>query len=156
MLFRSVDASGSLVGVVSQDDIYELQSGGGKAVSGAIRGARDLEGLVSAAEGIRRLAERMLAEGTAAESLTQLISSLNDHLTVRVIELTAQEFSLPRVEWCWLAFGSEGRYEQTLATDQDNGLLFAAPAQGLGLVRRGGEEQAEPLRRAFQIGRAHV
>lgn len=134
-----VDASGKLVGVVSQEDIYELQSGGGKAISGAIRSARDLEGLIAAAEDIRRLAVRMLAEGAAAEPLTQLISSLNDHLTVRLIELTAHDFSLPRVEWCWLSFGSEGRFEQTLSTDQDNGLLFAAadPAQ------------TETLRQAF-------
>jgi CBS domain-containing protein len=27
---------------------------------------------------------------------------------------------------CWLAFGSEGRGEQTVATDQDNGLVFAS------------------------------
>lgn len=133
-----VDASGKLAGVVSQDDIYELQSGGGKAISGAIRNARDMDGLVAAAEDIRRLAERMLAEGTAAEPLTQLISSLNDHLTVRIIELTKVEFELPKTEWCWLSFGSEGRFEQTLSTDQDNGIAFTAPADG-----------AEAMRQAF-------
>jgi CBS domain-containing protein len=74
-----VDAAGKLQGIVSQEDIYELQSGGGKAISGAIRGARDLEGLIAAAEDIRKLAMRTLAEGGAAEGLTQLISSLNDH-----------------------------------------------------------------------------
>jgi CBS domain-containing protein len=124
-----VDASGKLAGVVSQDDIYELQSGGGKAISGAIRGARDMNGLVAAAEDIRRLAERMLAEGAAAEPLTQLISSLNDHLTTRILELTRQEFALPKTSWCWLSFGSEGRFEQTLSTDQDNGIVFAAAAE---------------------------
>jgi CBS domain-containing protein len=123
-----VDASGKLAGVVSQDDIYELQSGGGKAISGAIRNARDMDGLVAAAEDIRRLAVRMLAEGAAAEPLTELISSLNDHLTVRILELTRHEFELPKTDWCWLSFGSEGRYEQTLSTDQDNGILFAGPA----------------------------
>jgi CBS domain-containing protein len=133
-----VDASGKLAGVVSQDDIHELQSGGGKAISGAIRSARDMDGLVAAAAGIRKLAETMLAEGAAADPLTQLVSTLNDHLTVRIIELTAAEFALPRVEWCWLAFGSEGRFEQTLSTDQDNGLVFAAPA-----------EQATQIREAF-------
>ncbi len=133
-----VDAAGKLKGIVSQEDIYELQSGGGKAISGAIRGARDLEGLIAAAEDIRKLALRTLAEGGAAEPLTQMISTLNDHLTVRLIELTKQEFELPRVKWCWLAFGSEGRYEQTLSTDQDNGLVFAAPAA-----------EAEAVRQAF-------
>jgi CBS domain-containing protein len=133
-----VDAAGKLVGVVSQGDIYELQSGGGKAISGAIRSARDMEGLINAAQDIRRLAEMTLDEGGAAEALTQLISSLNDHLTVRLIELTKIDFELPKVPWAWLAFGSEGRYEQTLSTDQDNGIVFAAPA-----------EQADAVRKAF-------
>ncbi|MDP1956753.1 MAG: DUF294 nucleotidyltransferase-like domain-containing protein, partial [Rhodocyclaceae bacterium] len=96
----------------------------------------DLEGLISAAEDIRRLAERTLAEGGAAEALTQLISSLNDHLVVRLIELTKLEFTLPKVPWAWLAFGSEGRFEQTLSTDQDNGLVFAAPASEAEAVRQ--------------------
>ena len=133
-----VDAAGKLKGIVSQEDIYELQSGGGKAISGAIRSARDIEPLVAAAQDIRRLAERTLAEGGAPEALTQLISSLNDHLTVRLIEITRQEFELPKVQWAWLAFGSEGRYEQTLSTDQDNGIVFAAP-----------EGEAESVRQAF-------
>lgn len=131
-----VDAADKLVGVVSQEDIYELQSGGGKAISGAIRGARDLDGLIAAADDIRRLARRTLAEGGAAEPLTQMISTLNDHLTVRVIELTAAEFALPKLPWSWLAFGSEGRYEQTLSTDQDNGLVFACPETGAEMARQ--------------------
>jgi CBS domain-containing protein len=133
-----VDAAGKLKGIVSQEDIYELQSGGGKAISGAIRTARDLDALIGAAQEIRRLAERTLAEGGAAEALTQLISSLNDHLTVRLIEITKNDFDLPKVPWAWLAFGSEGRYEQTLSTDQDNGIVFQAPA-----------DQAESVRQAF-------
>lgn len=133
-----VDASEKLVGVVSQEDIYELQTGGGKAISGAIRSARDVDALVAAADDIRRLAERMLAEGMASEPLTQLISSLNDHLTVRLIELTKLDFDLPKVAWCWLSFGSEGRFEQTLATDQDNGLMFVAA-----------EGEAEAMRSRF-------
>lgn len=133
-----VDASEKLVGVVSQEDIYELQTGGGKAISGAIRSARDIDALVAAADDIRRLAERMLAEGMASEPLTQLISSLNDHLTVRLIELTKLDFDLPKVAWCWLSFGSEGRFEQTLATDQDNGLMFVA-----------GEGEANAMRSRF-------
>ncbi|WP_126446205.1 DUF294 nucleotidyltransferase-like domain-containing protein [Sulfuricystis multivorans] len=131
-----VDAAGKLKGVVSQEDIYELQSGGGKAISGAIRSARELPALIAAAEEIRRLAQRTLAEGGAAEPLTQMISTLNDHLTVRLIELTAEEFSLPKVPWSWLAFGSEGRFEQTLSTDQDNGIVFAAPLTEAETVRQ--------------------
>jgi CBS domain-containing protein len=29
---------------------------------------------------------------------------------------------------CWMALGSEGRFEQTLNTDQDNAIIFEVPA----------------------------
>jgi CBS domain-containing protein len=51
--------------------------------------------------------------------------ALNDGIVQRVIELAAPTHALPG-EWCWLALGSEGRLEQTLATDQDNALIFDA------------------------------
>ena len=55
-----------------------------------------------------------------------MISSLNDQLAVRILELTAPRFDLAGLALCWLGMGSEGRSEQTIATDQDNGLIFAA------------------------------
>lgn len=119
-----VDASGKLVGVVSQSDILDLQRGGLKAIGGAIRSARDMESLCAAAEDIHRVGRQMLNDGSAAEALTQAISALNDQLAVRVLELARLDFDLPKIRWCWVSFGSEGRFEQTLATDQDNGILF--------------------------------
>ena len=49
---------------------------------------------------------------------------LNDRLTQRVIEIVRKRHDLDRISWSWLAFGSEGRFEQTFSTDQDNGLIF--------------------------------
>jgi CBS domain-containing protein len=71
--------------------------------------------------------------------LTGLVSSFNDRLTSRVVELTARRHRLPAVPWCWLAFGSEGREEQTFVTDQDNGLVYGAVD----------EREAQALRRIF-------
>jgi CBS domain-containing protein len=75
------------------------------------------------------------AGGLSGELATRLISRLNDQLTARVIELVAARHRLPPTDWCWLAMGSEGRDEQTLISDQDNGLVFvasdAAEAQAL-------------------------
>ena len=57
-----------------------------------------------------------------------MISSLNDQLAVRILELVAPKFDFSGVALCWLGMGSEGRSEQTIATDQDNGLIFATDA----------------------------
>jgi CBS domain-containing protein len=121
-----VDA-GRLVGVVSQNDLFSLQRLGVREISAQIAEAGDVEGLKRAAGQIRALAEQMLRRGTGAEALTQLISTLNDLLTMRVIELRRAAFALPDVPMCWIALGSEGRFEQTLSTDQDNGMVFAPP-----------------------------
>jgi CBS domain-containing protein len=66
------------------------------------------------------------ARDISGRLLARLIAAFNDRLTVRVIELTARRHRMPRVSWCWLALGSEGRHEQSLVSDQDNGLVFSA------------------------------
>jgi CBS domain-containing protein len=77
-----------------------------------------------------------VAQGAAAEPLTHTITSLNDALTNRLFDLLLPEYELDEYEWCWLSVGSEGRREQTVATDQDNALLFHCPPYELERVRK--------------------
>ncbi len=114
-----------LVGVVSEKDLFTLQRVGLSRISNAIRQASTLEVLKQCAGDIQQLARNMLAQGIAAEQLTQIITTLNDLLTTRIIELELKDCPARDIEFCWLALGSEGRFEQTLNTDQDNGIIFA-------------------------------
>ena len=66
------------------------------------------------------------ARDISGRLLARLIAAFNDRLTIRIIELTVQRHRMPRGSWCWLALGSEGRHEQSLVSDQDNGLVFSA------------------------------
>ena len=116
-----------LTGVISEKDLFSLQRVGVTQISASIRGAANLDTLVKAAEDIRRLGHNMMAQGVAAEQLTQILSTLNDILTQRIIELECSATQDCRHAFCWLAFGSEGRLEQTLSTDQDNGIIFTVP-----------------------------
>lgn len=117
-----------LVGVVSEKDLFSLQRVGVTRISSQIRAAEGLLPIQAAAGDIRQLAHNMLAQGVTAEQLTQLISTLNDLLTSRIIELhLAKDPEAAKIEFYWLALGSEGRLEQTLNTDQDNGIIFTIP-----------------------------
>ncbi|MBC2729734.1 DUF294 nucleotidyltransferase-like domain-containing protein [Thiobacillus sp.] len=120
-----VTDSGRLTGVISEKDLFSLQRVGLSRISTAIRHAPDLALLKQCARDIQQLARNMLAQGVAAEQLTQIITTLNDLLTTRIIELELRESPARGIEFCWLALGSEGRFEQTLNTDQDNGIIFA-------------------------------
>lgn len=120
------DHEGRLAGLVSKSQLLDLKRPGVQELQREITHCPDLASLVHCASDTRRLAVHLLAQGIGAEVLSQLISTLNDLVTIRVIELTIDEIELPDAPWCWLAFGSEGRLEQTLATDQDNGIVFEA------------------------------
>jgi CBS domain-containing protein len=115
---------GKLTGVISEKDLFAIKRMSVQGITAAIANARDVETLQRAGRDIAALVHNLLAQGMEAATLTELIATLNDHLTRRLIDLEITLADLPAVHWCWMALGSEGRMEQTLATDQDNALIF--------------------------------
>jgi len=120
----AVDEGGRLKGVVSERDLFKLQGAGLRQIRHAIDAATSLDVLQHAREDVRQLSLTMLTEGGGAQEITQFISTLNDTVTRRVIELNLDRHDLYGIDWAWLSFGSEGRDEQTFTTDQDNGIVF--------------------------------
>lgn len=117
-----------LVGLVSEGRLYALQAGGLRQVAATIRAADGPDGLRDAGRRIRELAASLAEQGSDPIELTRVVSGLTDAVTARAIALARAAHPPPAVRWCWIALGSEGREEQTLATDQDNGLVFEPPA----------------------------
>jgi len=122
-----VDAEGRLKGVVSERDLFSLQRISLRQIRAGIENASDVDALQRASKDIRQLALNLIAQGIGAEQLTQFISTLNDALTRRIIQLALETHDLVGVDFGWMAFGSEGRHEQTLSTDQDNGIIWQCP-----------------------------
>ena len=119
---------GKLAGIVSERDLFALQRLSLKSLGASLQQAPDVPALRALAAQVRDFARHLLAQGVAAATLTALISHLNDRLTVRLVELLAAPRGLSLARACWVAFGSEGRGEQTIATDQDNGLVIVDEA----------------------------
>lgn len=121
-----VTDEGRLVGVVSERDLFSLQRLGLGELTTQIRLADEVATLAGIAAEIRKLTRLLVEQGVAAEQLTLYVSVLNDRLCERVIEVVRKRHHWERVSWCWLGFGSEGRFEQTFSSDQDNGIIFSA------------------------------
>jgi CBS domain-containing protein len=124
---------GRVVSIVSERDLFGLQRLSLKHVGATICAAVDAAALVPAAAEIREFARHLVAQGLGARPVTEMISQLNDQLTTRLVTLVAAERGLDLGRACWVAFGSEGRGEQTIATDQDNGWVLA---DGIGAEER--------------------
>ncbi len=120
------DDEGHLIGMVSERDLFSLQRVDLVSLARTIGTATHLRTLVSLRTDVSRLVDAMLAHGADSGQVVKIITTLNDVTVRRVLELNLRKND-PGIPFTWLTFGSEGRQEQTLLTDQDNGILFVTP-----------------------------
>ena len=120
------DEDNALIGVVSERDLFSLQRVDLVNLARTIGTASHLRTLVSLRSEVSRLVDTMLAHGADSGQVVKIITTLNDVTVRRVLELNLKRHD-PGIPFTWLTFGSEGRQEQTLLTDQDNGILFQTP-----------------------------
>jgi CBS domain-containing protein len=121
----AVKANGSYIGVLEDIDILGLVAGNSQLVPGRIDRARGVDDLAQAAQDIGRQVERLAGERVRVEAIAEITSDLNRRLVTKLFELIAPPSI--RDAGCLMIMGSEGRGEQTVRTDQDNGLLLATP-----------------------------
>jgi CBS domain-containing protein len=130
-----VDHEGRALGVVSSNDLLLLQTAHPVALSRDIVRASSVDALALLAPRITGLVRELLAGGGRVHDIAELVTELNDRVVIQVLDLVRAELAAagrePPVPFAWLAFGSEGRREQTLWTDQDNGLVYADPPASL-------------------------
>lgn len=126
----AVVEAGRLVGVVSSHDFLRVQATHPVAVSREIRLASSIEDLARLGGRVTALVSRLVSEGGTPYDVGRIVAELNDQIVQRVLEISSGPSTPggpPPAPFCWLAFGSEARREQTLRTDQDNGLAYADP-----------------------------
>lgn len=119
-----INEQGELLGVVSERDIFSLQRVNLVHLTRAIANAPNLAALISIREDIPGLINNMLAHGASVVQINKIITLLNDYTTQRVLELSIHDHPAHLPDFTWVSFGSEARREQTLFTDQDNGIVF--------------------------------
>ena len=132
----AVVADGRLHGVVSSHDIILPLDAHPVALARAIEAGASLEELAVLAPQVRPVVKWLAGEGMSVFNIGRIVAELNDRFVRRALDLVktsldAQGHAAPPVNGCWLAIGSEGRREQTLMTDQDNGLVYQDPPPDL-------------------------
>ena len=120
---------GKIVGVISATDLLLRAGKTPLYLQGAIETLMDPEQFVEYAAEIAAMVEALFRGGLAAIQISQIVSSLNDALVKRLVVLTLTKLGAAPTPFAWIVFGSEGRLEQTLLTDQDNALIYAEESE---------------------------
>ncbi len=115
---------GEIAGVVTANDLVKASTPGPMAVLRRVERLPSRGSLPGYAEKVAEMDAALLAGGLDAVAIAQLVSRLNDALLGRILAWAEADLGPAPAPWAWVAFGSEGRREQTLLTDQDNALIY--------------------------------
>jgi PAS domain S-box-containing protein len=121
------DERGGTLGVLAGTEILHAQRHAVGLLLGEIEKSKSLDELKDCLAKLPVLVKSLLDSGTRVEHVTRIMSSVADATTVRLIGLAEAELGPPPVAYSFVAFGSVARGEQTLATDQDNAIIYADP-----------------------------
>ncbi|MCL1036573.1 DUF294 nucleotidyltransferase-like domain-containing protein [Shewanella submarina] len=120
-----VTRNGKPVGMVTSTDILRSQSSQPLLMMGEIDRQTHIEGLINLSKRIPMLLQNLISADARAEEIGRILTSVTDALTRRLIELAQSQLGEAPMDFCWLAFGSQGRQDQVACSDQDNGMLLA-------------------------------
>ncbi|MAO67444.1 MULTISPECIES: DUF294 nucleotidyltransferase-like domain-containing protein [Idiomarina] len=113
------------VGMVTATDLIRQQRSDPVFLISAIRKAGSKEQLVEEARKLPDYLQTFASRVKQTSILGRLMASVTDGMTRQLIHLYEQENGAAPAAYSWLAFGSQGREDQTLSSDQDNGLLLS-------------------------------
>lgn len=127
-----LDEAGEVCGILEALDLFSFLANRSHLILVQIEEARDLQALEQPAAQITQLLAALHRGGSRIALMAQLVQQLNARLFERAWQMLAPADLVANS--CLFVMGSEGRGEQLLKTDQDNGLLLRdgyAPPQDL-------------------------
>ncbi len=120
---------GSLCGVVTTSDLMLARQDDPVYLVQHISRQADVAGLQNLLEGVPQLVTQWVNAGIRARQVSRILTAISDAVTVRLLQLGEEQLGPPPVPYCWLGFGSQGRQEQLLGADQDNGMVLDDSAE---------------------------
>lgn len=113
------------VGMLGMSDIMRANNLEPLSLTRGINNATTVTELAAVAAKLPDLVVKLIERDTRPYEVGEIITSLSDALTRRLLRLAETVYGKPPCTWAWLAFGSQARQEQMLGSDQDNALIYA-------------------------------
>jgi PAS domain S-box-containing protein len=125
-----VDAAGRLKGLVRDRNLIHFRHYSSVILAHSLRQAGSAIELREVVGRLPRLVLALLDSGARVRAINRIVSRVADETSARLLALAHGELGPAPCAYAFVAMGSEGRGEQTLLTDQDNGLIYEDPPAG--------------------------
>jgi CBS domain-containing protein len=119
-----LEQDGRIVGLITDTVFMRQQTKSPLYLLRRLERTRNPGDLTGYGKELTGVAESLLLGGLGASEIGRSVSSLNDQLIRTLLRLGEERLGPPPTPYAWIVFGSEGRMEQALLTDQDNALIY--------------------------------
>ena len=120
-----VTENGIPVAMMTTTDLVKSQKSDPVYLIGEISRQDTVEGLQKVSRDIPELLRSLIQAEASGDQIGRLLTTVTDALTRQLLKQAINKLGEPPVTFVWLAFGSQGRQDQTAISDQDNGLLIS-------------------------------
>lgn len=125
-----VDENERIVGILGTKNVLQAQRHPAAILIKEIEQARTVLDLHHVRRSLPSLVKALLDSGAKIESVTRIISTVSDTIINKLISLGQDSLGPAPLNFSFISFGSVAREEQTLKTDQDNGIIYDDPTPG--------------------------
>jgi CBS domain-containing protein len=115
---------GEIIGVVSSEELHKVHLHSSTYLVREIENAETVEDIISSRKKLPRLVKTLVDSGAKTKNITQIITYIFDAIVHKLITFSIDEIGPPPTKFAFIALGSAGRAEQTLISDQDNGIII--------------------------------
>lgn len=119
-----IEKDGKYVGFLSRNRLLSEQGQSPLVFIQSVKLAETIDELRQKWNYVPEIIKQLLGRGINAEITNQVITTIADTISIKVIERVIREVGEPPAKFVFMVTGSEGRKEQTLKTDQDNAIIY--------------------------------
>ena len=124
-----ITSGDELIGMVSRSDFMRLETEHPLYLVADIGKQNTVEGIIESCKRLPGLIIGQIESDANAEQLGKFITTITDTITRQLLRIAEAELGAPPCGYAWVAMGSQGRFEQSAKSDQDNALVLSNDAE---------------------------
>jgi len=113
-----------IIGTISGKNLVAAQANSTYLLIKTIHSAGSIRQLTNMHSKMALMLLDPIRNGANPEYVTRLITTISDAILDKVIHFSIAKLGPPPCKFAFMIMGSEGREEQTLVSDQDNGIVY--------------------------------
>lgn len=114
----------TLLGIITTSDLMLARQDDPVNLVQHLSRALGVEAMKAVVDSLPTMMVEWVNAGIKANQISHFLTAISDAVTKRLIELAKEKYGPEPVPFVWLGFGSQGRAEQLVNADQDNGILI--------------------------------